>query len=498
MMVSKRALFLGIAGMLAVLISGCATVHGNLEKSARQNYVRGNYDQAIFDAVQSLKIKPDYEESQALVKEVFPKAVDAHLGKIKEAKNGNAKFRWDTVVSEYDALIKINQAVKSLPALTGEKSMITIPFLKKEKSDVATTAITFDTQDYTQELSEAKTNAAEEHYQEGRRLFGKAGMTIRDQAAKEFGSANGFVPQYKDASTLAAEGYYQEGLLLSKNDAVDIQKQAAKAFKAAEGFVPGYKGASTLYDKARKAGIKRIAIIPFENKSGKGEYYGNVAETIVDGVVSNVMNDSAATEFLEIISRDQLERVMQEQKLGTSGLFDTQTVTKLGKLLGVSEILTGKITRITVTPERTTPTTSKKTKQVCTYETQNGKCVQYGTLTAIVTTKHRKAGAGIVGSYSVIDVKTAKLKETKQLDGKYEFAAAWATFTGDEEALSETLGSSLASALTGGDGNGQTSGALKKLLSTPEETAPVAEEMVGKAGEDLIAKLSKTLKDYTR
>ena len=464
-MVSKRALLLGMVGMLAVLISGCATVHGNLEKSARENYLRGNYDQAMFDVTQSLKIKPDYEDSQELVKEVFPKAVDAHLDRISAAKNGNAKFKWDTVASEYDALIKVNQAAKSLPTLTDGKSK---------------GVIRFDVKDYSQEISGAKTNAAEEHYQEGRRFFGKAGITNRDQAAKEFSSANGFVSQYKDASTLAAEGYYQEGLLLSKNDAVDIQKQAAKAFTTAQQFVPGYKDAAALYDKAHKVGVKRIAIIPFDDKSGKGGRYGAVAEAIVDGIVSDVMNDSSATEFLEIISRDQLERVMQEQRLGTTGLIDQNTAVKLGKLLGVHEIVTGKITQITVSPEQTSARNIREKATVYCNRTyvENGKdkCISDDVF-ANATIYDRKAGVTIAGAYSVIDVKTAKLKQSKTLDGKYAFSTGWAIFNGDERALSAET---------------------KRLASVPEEHAPIDEEMVNSAEKDLTYQLSKTFKDYAR
>jgi tetratricopeptide (TPR) repeat protein len=463
----NQRFLLALAGIFAVIVTGCATFsdYGRLEKSARENYQRGNYDQAMFSVVRSLQIKPDYKDSQALVQDTFPRAIEKHLVSIEEAKNGNAKFRWDRVVSEYDALIKVNQAARSLPVLIDEESKV---------------AITFNVQDYTLGLSEAKTNAAEEHYQEGRRLFGKAGIMIRDQASKEFSSANGFVPQYKDASTLAAEGYYQEGLLLSKNDTVDIQKQAAKAFTAAQQFVPGYKDAAVLYDRARKAGVKRIAIIPFEDKSGKGSRYGAVADAIVDGIVSEVMNDSSATEFLEIISRDQLDRVMQEQRLGTTGLIDQNTAVQLGKLLGVHEIVTGKITQIAVSPEQTTTRNAReKVTVICnrTYERDGKtKCLDDDVF-ANATIYDRKAGVTIAGTYSVIDVKTAALKQSKTLDGKYAFSTRWATFSGDERALSADT---------------------KRLASVSEEHAPVVEEMVNSAMKDLTYQLSKTFKDYAR
>lgn len=338
----RRAKLLSWSGIifLLTLIAGCASFspYGKLEKSARENYVQGNYDQAVFDVVQSLKQKPDYDKSQELVKEVFPKAIDDHLTKIQTAKSGTDKFRWDAVVSNYEALIKLNQAIKSLPTLTDKKT-------KKP--------IRFELVDYTKDLTEAKNNAAEAHYQEGVHLS-KKGTSTRHQAAKELTTANTYVPGYKDALTIAAEGFYQEGLRLSKMEDVESQKQAAKEFKEAMSYVAGYKDSASLYERARKRGIKRIAIIPFEEKSGKRRQYGAVAEEIVDGVVSEVMNDSSATEFLEIVSRDQLEQVMSEQKLSLTGLVDEKSAVEAGKILGVHEILTGQITNITVTPERTT------------------------------------------------------------------------------------------------------------------------------------------------
>lgn len=473
MMSMKRGRFFSVFVIGVVfLIAGCAgfSQYGKLEESARSYSVRGDYDNAVFQVAISLKLKPDYDKSQELIVDVFPRAVEEHLGKIKAAKSGGAKFKWDTVVAEYEALIKINQAVKSLPVLRDEGTK---------------QPIHFDIQDYTQDLVEPKNNAAEDHYQEGKRLFGKEGTANRDQAAKEFSSANKYVPGYKDAITLAADGYYREGLLLAKSDDVDTQKKAAKSFKTAQEYVPGYKDAAELYEKARKAGVKRIAIISFENKSGKGGY-GAIADAIVDGTVSNVMGDSSATEFLEIVSRDQLEQVMQEQKLGLTGFVDAGTATQLGKILGVKEIVTGKITQITAPGEKTTKKTIRLKEAVCVRADGNGKCIQSAEVYADVTEYNRTAVATITGSYSVIDVKTAAIKKQANMEGKSAFSAVWATYTGDERAL-------------GRPGFFRDSKAdVRDLIRTSEQNAPDEEEMVNSARADFVAKLSQSFKSYTR
>lgn len=453
-----------------LFLSGCAmfSEYGKLEKSARESYIERDYDAAISQVTRSLRIKPDYAESQQLIKEVFPKALDMHLDNINAAKSSGAKFKWDDIVKEYKILIYLTDEVKSLPNLVDKNT---------------DQPIHFDLRSYSSELGEAKNNAAEDHYQEGFSLFGRKGIRNRDQAAEQFKTANKYVPGYKDASTLAAEGYYQEGLLLSKKEGVDIQKQAAKAFTAAQVWIPGYKDSPTLYAKARRAGIKRLAMFPFEDKSGKGGKYGAVGDTILDGIVSDIMNDSQATEFLEIVSRDHLGKVLAEQKLGMSGVINISTATQVGNILGVHEILTGQITKISVTPEQTTSKSIQQKKEVCDRKkkvVKDGKereeCI-WDTVVANVKIYNRKAGATISGSYKVIDVKSAKLKETQHLSGNYQFESSWASFSGDERALK---------------------GEAKRLSNQNEEKAPVADELVNKAEKDLIGKLSGTLKQYAR
>jgi len=195
------------------------------------------------------------------------------------------------------------------------------------------------------------------------------------------------------------------------------------------------------------------------------------------------MNDSAASEFLEIISRDQLQKVLAEQKLGMSGVIDVNTATQVGKILGVHEILTGRITQIAVTPERTTTKLIKQETKVCDRKkkvVRDGKkydeCIM-DTVRANITIYNRKAGVTISASYKVIEIKSAKLKETQQLNGQYQFERSWARYSGDKRALE---------------------GEAKMLTNRDEERAPVAAEMVNKSGQNLIDKLSNTLKEYAR
>ena len=255
----KNLLFPSFLTLVFVLlcVTGCAGKHGKLMESAQASYRVNDYEGALRDAVMALKHKPDYEKAQNFAPTFFKAAVEARQNKIKRLQSSSDKFRWDGLVAEYKGLIEINSLVKSLPPLIHKKT--------KQR-------ITFETADYSTQLRQASENAAEAHYQEGIRI------------------AN------------------------SGADA-DTQKRAAKAFRKAKEFVPGYKDADDRYIQARDAGVKRMAIFTFEDKSNKAHNYSGILETITDNVVVAVANDPEAGEFLHIISREELERVMSEQNL---------------------------------------------------------------------------------------------------------------------------------------------------------------------------------------
>ena len=418
------AIFAGILAASGFL--GCASMsqYGKLENSARKNYQVGRYDEAVFECVKSLRINPDYEKSQRLIQDAFAASVDAHKARIKELGASSAKFKWDGIVSEGEALINVNEAVRRLPILRDKKTGVII------KLEVV---------DYSDKLAEAKTNAAEAHYQEGVRLS----ANTRD---------------------------------------LDIQKQAAKEFRTAATFVPGYKNATSLYEKTRRAGIKRIAIIPFEDRSGEGYRYGAVADNLTDRVIANIMNDPGAMEFLEIVSRDQLQQVMNEQKLGTTGILDERSAVRIGDVLGVHEIMTGRITGIIYAGERTISRQEQATANVVvgektTYNSEGKakKVKVWGDVSANLRIYTRTSSAKMDGSYQIIDVKTARVMKSDFFSGQSEFNAEWATYYGDERAVRNNV-----------------------LVKRTEQPAPVAREMVNQAVGNLAGQLAGTLKQYVR
>jgi len=411
-------------------LTGCGGKHSEFMNSAQANYRVKDYNAALRDTVAALQYNPNYEKAQTYVKAFFDTAVRVHQDNINSFERTSDKFKWDQIVVEYEGLIEVNSLVRNLP-----------PLINKNTSQL----ITFDIKDYTAELNDAIEKAAEVHYQEGIRIA-------------------------------------------ALSDDPDTQKRAAKEFKRVEEFVVDYKDTRTRYEQAKSAGVKRIAILTFKDKSGRRRSYGAISETITDNIISSILNDPEVTEFLTIVSRNHLEQVIAEQDLNFAGLLDKHTVASLGNVLGVHEIVVGQITQIIYIRPETKMTTLKREKTVRKktgtekYVDKNGKVknrMKYSDVTLKAKLLHYelKSSVSIIGSYKILDAQTAELKNAKNFNSEHEFIYEWASFTGDEEAL------------TRGD---------HVLVSRDREKAPIQEIMVLDAANKLAGELSEELKTHVR
>ena len=408
-------------------LTGCAGKQGKLMKSAQANYQANDYEAALRDTVTVLKQKPNHVEAQNFVPIFFNAAVDVGQNRIKTLETTSDKFKWDEIVAEYNRLIEMNTLVQNLPPLTHKKT--------KQR-------ITFETQDYSRQLAEASEKAAEAHYQEGIRLSASA-------------------------------------------DDVETQKQTAKEFKTADTFVPGYKDAQSRYEQARSAGTKKIAILTVADESVNAHAYGVLRETITDNIIRIVLKDPEASEYLTIVSRYQLEQVMAAQDLSVTEQFDKQTVIDIGQALGVHEIVVVQMTQIDDTVPDTTSTTLNRqdtvrkktgTKKTVDEDGNTKTESKYSdvTVTAKFTRHRRTSSASIIGSYRILDAQTATPKQSDNFIIEHQFVATWATYTGDKEALSKSESNEL--------GN--------------EKKAPAKEVMVFEASNKLSRELAEVLKAH--
>jgi len=376
-------------------MSACSifTQYGRLGADAEKNYNAGDFDSAVRKAVASLKEKPDYESSVQLLRKAAPQAYEQHeksIEKYEQAKN------WDSAVQEYDILISLVALVAGIPG-------------------------NYPTVDTKGKRDAAANNAAETHYMEGMTLLKKDQL---EPAAAEFLKSVEFVTGYKDARTQAAEAYYKQGLLFTKSEKF---KEAAVVFRRATEVIPGYKDAKMKYDTARAQGMKRIAMMPFEDTTQWG-----LGESISARVISTAMNSNP--EFMEFITREHLSQTMLEQGLQASARIDPTTATKMGKLAGIHSFVVGKVLSVT-------PLTGRE--EASTYEATGTRFVRREgdtegrrVPTSVRYTVHKqKNSAKITASYQIIEVKTGTIKQSQTVNAEKADATKWVTYVGDEDTI---------------------------------------------------------------
>lgn len=391
--------------LLLILLAGFAAAcskNKQLYKKADSYLKRGDFQNASLMAVESLKLKPAYSKAQEALKEAYPKALQEHRERIAILKDTNSGENWPQILDSYQALQTLNSAVRSLPTLidteTGER-------------------IRFDYRDYSPEIKEAKTQSADYYYLQG--------------------------IHYSMLSSDAA-----------------TQRKAAGFFKSSLRYVPDYKDSALRYEEARQKAIRRIAILPFEDKSGSRGRYGAISDILADQIISGILSSKSSTEFIELITRDQIDSVISEQQLSSSGLVDEASAARIGVLLGAHEIFSGRILQIDYTAPRTVSVDLLE-KETIAVEREDGEEDEELEVQCHYRKYTKRSSVQILASYSIVDVSTGKINTHQSFTASREFEEEWGRFiSGDRRALSPQQ---------------------KSLITTSEPIAPSEKDMINSA-----------------
>jgi|LakMenEpi03Aug12_release.lakeMendotaPanAssembly.Ray.scaffolds.fasta_scaffold81192_2 TolB-like protein len=158
-------------------------------------------------------------------------------------------------------------------------------------------------------------------------LFAKIRPTILSNSSTE--------PLYGVIHNTGDEGgefvFYNSGSsTVNSDDAIDLAANLTAETKRSMNEVILVE--NKLLDK-----LKKVAIISFDNSSGKESEYGDLGGPLRDMLTSDLKD----VKNLTMVDRQALEKLLTEQNLNNSKSFDQATATKLGKLLGAEIIITG-------------------------------------------------------------------------------------------------------------------------------------------------------------
>ena len=88
----------------------------------------------------------------------------------------------------------------------------------------------------------------------------------------------------------------------------------------------------------------RVAVMNFENNSTWSYWGDNLGRAAADELTTQLFRSGEYT----VIERAQIDVILAEQDLGTSGAISGDTAARIGQLLGVQLILTGSITQFSI------------------------------------------------------------------------------------------------------------------------------------------------------
>jgi len=154
----------------------------------------------------------------------------------------------------------------------------------------------------------------------------------------------------------------------------------------------------TMPAKAHEATeIKKVAVFSFDGN------YGKQASVEIENVLASA--DVKGQKYFTVVDRQNIQRVMSEQKFQTSGIVDENTAVKLGKLIGAEGVYIG-TANISNGDERYSEQRSK-----CISRNSKGKCLSYSNYNVSCT----KRTVGLTIIPKLIHIATGQVKYTSKL-----------------------------------------------------------------------------------
>ena len=114
-------------------------------------------------------------------------------------------------------------------------------------------------------------------------------------------------------------------------------RDAYKALKKIESIDPSFKDSKQMLESCIKAGRITLAYVTVHRENVNDDVEKEIGAHVVQSLLEN------KDPFLVLLDRDYTSRLLEEQKLGMSGLYDEKSLIQAGKLVGAQYILLGEI-----------------------------------------------------------------------------------------------------------------------------------------------------------
>ncbi|MEM9856293.1 MAG: CsgG/HfaB family protein [Bacteroidota bacterium] len=371
-------------------------------REAKSLIKRGSYTSAVLNAATALKNadkKRQFSEAQERLNESYQLAMEANLSRIEELKEATTSFDGDITVTQLAELIRIYTIIgntQELLAAIPKKSFK--PVKRKDPG------FSYEPVDFSADLENTK-------------------------------------DRFEQSKQDAAAMHYAKGRELENSEVKSELKEAAKHYRWANKYAPDYRDATDRYQNVKVVATTRMGVNKFDMSATTR--YGDVSARLSEELLNNLSSKARKLEFFEVIDRDQLDKVIKEQKLSLSGLMDENTTAEIGELKGVDVILVGNVTESIVDRQESGPSERSYTKEVVLrkekYTDDEGKERTReikGDVTAVAKIYSKSAEATVGCTFKVLDVQTGEVLESGSVIGVDNWQFRWiGSFRGDKRAL---------------------------------------------------------------
>jgi hypothetical protein len=299
------------------------------------------------------------------------------------------------------------------------------------KNKVQGVGITLDIPDmYEQDYMNAKNAYLTELYEAGTSLLEEQKF---QEAEAKFAEIRKLDPNYKDSKELGDVAYL-EPLYVSGKQSMEAlhYREAYNLFEKIVAKKADYKDAKTLKSSCLTKGTYTIALLPFENASGVAGLDAKVSAYTLEAMTS--IKDP----FLRVVDRDNMQAILQEQKLQLSGVIDDKTAVVVGELVGAQALLTGTV--LSFNEKKGTLKGKQREAYMSfsekTLNTADGKYyLQTKYKPTVYTEYFNKNTCTVSFQYKLISLKTGEILKTAIIEKELEDEVIYAKYEGDSRNL---------------------------------------------------------------
>jgi tetratricopeptide (TPR) repeat protein len=188
---------------------------------------------------------------------------------------------------------------------------------------------------YKQDYQSIKSLYLDELYEEGLALMDEEKYK---EAEAKFTQISRLDPDFQDAKELLDLAYvqplYEKGVAAFENEKY---REAFGDFVKIEKRSPNYRETGVLKNSALELGTFTIALLPFENSTPISNLESKISAYSLEALTS------VQDPFLKIVDRDHMQLILEEQKLGLTGIIDENSAVTVGELIGAQAIVTGTV-----------------------------------------------------------------------------------------------------------------------------------------------------------